>query len=72
MGIVTCAQPCKLAVCVPMVTRGCLQCFSAIKIHSLAFPWLRSCYLTSVKLVREGRLREKVLLQQTAVKHVRQ
>jgi hypothetical protein len=35
-------------------------------------PELQGCYLTSVKSVRSDRLRDKVPLEQAAVKHVRQ
>jgi hypothetical protein len=48
------------------------QCYSTIQIHLLTFPWLRSGYLVSVESVRGDRQREKVLLDETAVKHVRQ
>jgi hypothetical protein len=39
--------------------------------NTLTFPLLQSCYLTNVKFVCGDRLREKVLLEQAAVKHVR-
>jgi hypothetical protein len=39
--------------------------------NTLTFPSLQSCYLMNVKFVCGDRLREKVLLEQAAVKHVR-
>jgi hypothetical protein len=39
-------------------------------LDTLTFPWLR-IYLMYVKLVQGERLREKILLEQVTVKHMR-